>query len=114
MQATSGAKNVILLIDVSGSMSGNNIILAKESARAVVNTLSNNDFFGVVSFESSAATVYTDKLLRATEVHKESAIEAIFKLNAGGGTNFKVAFEKGFEILNTGESDEFGAPCTNG
>ena len=48
--ATSGAKNVILLIDTSGSMYGDRMTLAKSAATAVINTLSNNDFLAVVSF----------------------------------------------------------------
>ena len=52
--ATSGGKNVILFIDISGSMDGNRINIAKQAAKSVVNTLSNNDFLGVVTFSTSA------------------------------------------------------------
>jgi hypothetical protein len=55
--ATSGAKNVILLIDTSGSMYGERLTLAKDAATNVVNTLSNSDFVGVISFGSSASNV---------------------------------------------------------
>lgn len=48
--ATSGSKNVILLIDISGSMDGAPIAVAKEAAKNVINTLSNSDFIGVVVF----------------------------------------------------------------
>ena len=46
--ATSGAKNVILLIDTSGSMYGSRLTILKDAATAVVNTLSNNDFVAVI------------------------------------------------------------------
>ena len=52
--ATSGGKNVILMVDISGSMDGNRINLAKEAAKSVINTLSNNDFIGVITFSSTA------------------------------------------------------------
>ena len=52
--ATSGAKNVLIIIDVSGSMSGSRMSLAKDAAKSVINTLGNTDFVGVVQFESSA------------------------------------------------------------
>lgn len=35
-------------------MGGNRITLAKEAAKSVVNTLSNNDFLGVITFGSTA------------------------------------------------------------
>ena len=36
------------MIDTSGSMTGDRMTLAIDAAKAVVNTLSNNDFVGVI------------------------------------------------------------------
>ena len=67
MAATSGAKNVLIIIDVSGSMSdGSRMSLAKDAAQSVVSTLGNTDFVGLVKFESSAEKVYSKRILRAT------------------------------------------------
>lgn len=52
--AASGGKNVILFIDTSKSMEGDKLTLAKEAAKSVLTTFSNNDFIGVVSFNSQA------------------------------------------------------------
>ena len=41
---------MILIIDTSGSMELSKIDIAKEAAKRVINTLSNNDFVGVVKF----------------------------------------------------------------
>ena len=112
--ATSGAKNVILLIDTSGSMLGERMTLAKDAAKAVINTLSNNDFVGIISFGSSATTVNTTKVTRATIANKQGFTSAIDALEASGQTNYEGAFQKGFELLNAAQSDEYGAPCTNG
>ena len=68
---------MILMIDTSGSMSGERIDIAKSAAKSVVNTLSNNDFLGVISFGSTATTVYSSKITRATLTHKESLISEI-------------------------------------
>ena len=59
MTATSGSKNVILILDVSGSMHGNRLSIAKEAAKRVINTLSNNDFVGVVTFSDTAKIIYS-------------------------------------------------------
>lgn len=57
---------MILMIDTSGSMDGTRINLAKEAAKSVINTLSNNDFIGVITFSSSAQKLGSDKIVRAT------------------------------------------------
>lgn len=53
-------------------MDGNRINIAKSAAKAVVNTLSNNDFIGVVTFSSDANYLVSDRITRATTQHKEN------------------------------------------
>ena len=47
-------------------MSGTKLNAAKEAGKNVVNTLSNNDFVGVASFSSTARTLHSSKIERAT------------------------------------------------
>ena len=93
--AASGAKNVILMIDISGSMYGKRLTIAKDAASAVISTLSNSDFIGVIKFSSSASVVYSSRLIRATNSKKEALIKEIEKLSAGGWTNFEAAIREG-------------------
>jgi Mg-chelatase subunit ChlD len=75
---SSGSKNVILIIDVSGSMSSNNrIATAIAAAKAAVNTFSNNDFIGVIKFSSSASSLVNGQIKRATTSYKNRLIAAI-------------------------------------
>ena len=54
--AASGPKDVILVLDVSGSMSFlNRLNIMKEAAKTVIETLSFVDFVGIVKFASSAS-----------------------------------------------------------
>ena len=48
--ATSGKKNLILMIDTSSSMAGQRIKLAAEAAKSVVQSLGVTDQFAVVTF----------------------------------------------------------------
>lgn len=80
--ATSGAKNVILMIDTSSSMLGDGLDVAKTAAKSVINTLSNNDFVGVISFDSRARTVYSNRITRATLEHQWKLEEEIDYLEA--------------------------------
>lgn len=67
MIATSGAKNVILIIDISGSMEGTKLTIAKAAAKSVINTLSNSDFIGVLSFSDEATIINSNRIVRATD-----------------------------------------------
>ena len=55
-----------MIIDRSGSMDGARISIAKDAANAVIDTLSNNDFIGVVQFSSSASALDVNRVERAT------------------------------------------------
>ena len=90
------------------------IIIAREAASAVINTLSNNDFLGVISFSSTASTVYSSTITRATIAHKAAIIEKVGELYPTGQTNFEDAIRLGFSMLNAATKDEYGAPCLNG
>lgn len=94
MTAASGSKNVILLLDISGSMESDfKLVSAKEALISVVKTLSNNDFVGIVTFSDEAQS---RSLSRATIENKESIIEYIEGLEGSGSTNYKAAFDKAF------------------
>lgn len=51
-------------------MEGDRLFLAKNAAEAVIGTLSNNDFLGVVSFNGNAQSVHFDRIVRATKDNK--------------------------------------------
>ena len=109
--ATSGAKNIILIIDISGSMSGNRITIAKSAAKSVINTLSNSDFIGVLAFNDEVTTLNSNRVVRATDEVKTKLAEAIDELTVDGKTNYEAAFQQGFNMLDAAADDEFGAPC---
>ena len=58
------------MIDTSGSMFGDRLSIAKDAATAVINTLSNSDFVGVISFSNKARNIYSNKIIRATSTDK--------------------------------------------
>ncbi|TET32325.1 MAG: VWA domain-containing protein [Planctomycetota bacterium] len=72
-----------LVIDRSGSMSGDKIELAKEAARSSTEVLRQNDRVGVVAFDSEARWV-----VPMTFAGEQSFIsDKISRLTAGGGTH---------------------------
>ncbi len=79
------AREVILLIDRSCSMSGIPIMRAREIAESLVRSLGSRDTFDVISFADSAEA-YTGHPVPASDGNKEAASTWIGRLEAGGGT----------------------------
>ena len=61
---------MIIIVDTSQSMFGRKLTQAKKAIRKVLNTLNINDFVGVVEFNSKARSLYSSKILRATNALK--------------------------------------------
>lgn len=107
--AASGPKNLVVMLDTSGSMGqASRLSIAKQAATAVVNALSFVDYFAIVEF-SSTASPYEEYLVGATAESKEKGAEFIDDLSSGGGTNFVAGFDYAFEILKRGR----GSNCEN-
>lgn len=85
------AKDVIFVIDISGSMQGEKIKQAKESLRfGLTKTLNEDDRFNIVAFESSIKTMGHD-LVQATRANITRALDFVDRLKADGGTNINDA-----------------------
>jgi len=85
-----------MVIDRSGSMSGQKLELAKKAGRATVRELDKRDRVGIIAFDSAP-----QKLIRMTRASAKSKFDrALGKLNAGGGTAIGAALEDAFEMLN--------------
>ena len=84
-------KDVLLVLDTSGSMRGAKLAQAKRAAKYVLENLNREDRFGIVAF-SSGAHIYAKQL--SDIHHAESALSFIDDLTAGGGTNIDLAFQE--------------------
>ena len=113
--ATSGPKNVILVIDVSGSMHRfSRLDLAKEAAKTVVNTLTNFDFVGLVTFSGTATTQRVNGnniMVPATNQNLLTIETVIDQLSANGETNFDAAFREAFRLLDRSKRTEADSGC---
>ncbi len=78
-------RDYVFLIDVSGSMSGFPINLAKKLFRDLIGGLRPTDTFNVVLF-SGASEVLSPQPLAATEGNIEKAVALLSRQGGGGGT----------------------------
>lgn len=86
-------REVMLLVDVSGSMDGQPLAHAKAVAKGIVQHLSARDTFNVLSFASGVAQM-NPKARRATAAGKAEGLRWIDNLKAGGGTELERAVVK--------------------
>ncbi len=89
-----------LVIDKSGSMSGDKMKLALEAASAAVDFLSDRDSVAVIAFDSEAQTVVD---LGKVE-DKQAILRAIGSIQEGGGTEIYEGLERAYEMLHPNDA----------
>ena len=112
--ASSGPKDVVIVLDVSGSMSDyGRLDLAKKAAITVVETLTISDRVAIIAFSDYAYQVHsgTDLLVRATNENKQLLIDQIQALTEGGATNFHAGFQQAFDALERTIQQEYTSGC---
>ena len=110
---SSGPKNVVLILDVSGSMmNGNRFSLMKQAARRIISTLTVSDRILIVPFSSTAKPITENGFMfKATKDNKEILENRVENLEAVGSTNFHDAFLKAFDVLDASVTEEITAAC---
>jgi len=83
-------KDVIFVLDKSGSMQGEKIDQAKNALKFCVKSLKDKDRFGIIVFSTDVDEL-DDSLLTATKANVEKAERFIDKLDATGGTDINDA-----------------------
>ncbi|XP_036005227.1 voltage-dependent calcium channel subunit alpha-2/delta-1a [Fundulus heteroclitus] len=100
IQGAASPKDMLILVDASGSVSGLTLKLIKTSVSKMLETLSDDDFVNVVSFNKNATPVACFKnLVQANVRNKRMLKEAVQGLKAEGITNYTSGFELAFEQL---------------
>ena len=88
------AKNVVFVIDVSGSMQGAKMAQTKQAMIAILDDLHPDDTFNIVTFASGVSKWSEAGLVRVDESNVEAAKQFVEGLEADGGKNLDIAISK--------------------
>uniref|UniRef100_A0A3B1K6Q2 Inter-alpha-trypsin inhibitor heavy chain 3 n=1 Tax=Astyanax mexicanus TaxID=7994 RepID=A0A3B1K6Q2_ASTMX len=92
-------KNVIFIIDRSGSMHGRKIQQTRSALDQILGDLDSDDHFGLILFDSSV-DVWKPELIQATSSNVNLAKQFVETIQARGATNINDAVLKGVAMLN--------------
>ncbi|XP_044741328.1 voltage-dependent calcium channel subunit alpha-2/delta-3 isoform X3 [Chrysoperla carnea] len=114
IEAATSPKDVVILVDNSGSMTG----LRKEIARHVVNnildTLGNNDYVNIFSFANETLEIvpcFEGLLVQATLANVRELKIGMESIETNNIANFTAALIKSFELLLSYRREKEGARC---
>lgn len=91
-------KDVIFLVDTSGSMSGESISQAESGLKRCLDILEKGDRFSIIRFASDFSS-FSPELRAVSDDKLQAAKEYINHLDADGGTEMQPALESAFAML---------------
>lgn len=85
-------RDIVLILDKSGSMHGTAITQAKQAIRLAISRLPKDARFNLIAFDNAASSVF-NSLQPANEKFITRAFEALDRLEANGGTEMREALD---------------------
>ncbi|KFQ73894.1 Inter-alpha-trypsin inhibitor heavy chain H3, partial [Phaethon lepturus] len=92
-------KNVIFVIDISGSMSGREIEQTREALLKILEDIKEHDFFNFILFGSEVHT-WKEALIKATPENLDEARKFVRGIDTEGLTNLHGGIMRGIDMLN--------------
>jgi Ca-activated chloride channel family protein len=115
-EAVRAERDVVLVLDRSGSMGGWKMVAARRAAARIVDTLSTGDRFAVLSFDTVVERPerLPDGLVAATDRNRYRAVEHLSRLEARGGTDMLAPLEQALALLGDTARDRVLVLVTDG
>ncbi|KAF3689884.1 Voltage-dependent calcium channel subunit alpha-2/delta-3 [Channa argus] len=115
IQAATSPKDVVILVDVSGSMKGLRLTIARQTVSSILDTLGDDDFFNIIAYNQEIHYVepcLNGTLVRADRTNKDHFREHLDKLFAKGIGLLGEALTEAFTILNDFNQTGRGSVCS--
>uniref|UniRef100_A0A671YMH1 Calcium channel, voltage dependent, alpha2/delta subunit 3 n=1 Tax=Sparus aurata TaxID=8175 RepID=A0A671YMH1_SPAAU len=115
IQAATSPKDVVILVDVSGSMKGLRLTIARQTVSSILDTLGDDDFFNIIAYNQEIHYVepcLNGTLVRADRTNKDHFREHLDKLFAKGIGLLGEALAEAFTILSDFNQTGRGSVCS--
>uniref|UniRef100_A0A8C1VVJ4 Calcium channel, voltage dependent, alpha2/delta subunit 3 n=1 Tax=Cyprinus carpio TaxID=7962 RepID=A0A8C1VVJ4_CYPCA len=115
IQAATSPKDVVILVDVSGSMKGLRLTIARQTVASILDTLGDDDFFNIIAYNQEIHYVepcLNGTLVQADSTNKDHFKEHLDKLFAKGIGLLGNALTEAFTILNEINQIGRGSSCS--
>nr|XP_046251613.1 inter-alpha-trypsin inhibitor heavy chain H6 [Scatophagus argus] len=97
-------KDVIFVIDVSGSMIGTKIKQTKQAMSTILEDLREGDHFNIITFSDKVHTWKKGRTVRATRQNVRDAKDFVKRIIAEGWTNINAALLSAAQLVNPSSS----------
>ncbi|KAM4615648.1 voltage-dependent calcium channel subunit alpha-2/delta-4 [Polymixia lowei] len=114
IQAATSPKDVIIVVDVSGSMKGLRLTIAKHTINTILDTLGENDFVNIIAYSDYVRYVepcFKGTLVQADLDNREHFKLLVEELHVKGEGKVKKAMKESFKILNEATAQGQGSLC---
>ncbi|XP_062390999.1 inter-alpha-trypsin inhibitor heavy chain H3-like isoform X1 [Sardina pilchardus] len=91
-------KNVVFVVDQSGSMAGKKIEQTRTALLKILGDLDEDDHFGLICFDDKISP-WKQKLLRATQQNLDKAKKIVTTITDRGGTDINAAVLEGVKMI---------------
>ncbi|XP_065211724.1 voltage-dependent calcium channel subunit alpha-2/delta-3-like isoform X3 [Planococcus citri] len=115
IEAATDPKDVMILIDNSGSMMGLKREIARHTINTILETLSPNDFVNIIHFNNDSRPLvrcFNDSLVQANVLTiRKLKLGVENMMNATNLANFTKALQKAFTVLESHRRDKLASMC---
>ncbi|XP_037622222.1 voltage-dependent calcium channel subunit alpha-2/delta-4-like isoform X3 [Sebastes umbrosus] len=114
IQAATSPKDIIIMVDISGSMKGLKMTIAKHTINTILDTLGENDFVNVIAYTDYVRYVepcFKGTLVQADLDNREHFKQLVEELHVKGEAKIKNAMKESFKILNEARANGQGSMC---
>ncbi|XP_052590310.1 inter-alpha-trypsin inhibitor heavy chain H1 isoform X3 [Peromyscus californicus insignis] len=110
---TNLSKNLVFVIDISGSMEGQKVRQTKEALLKILEDVKPGDNFDLVLFGSQVQS-WRGSLVPASKANLQAAQDFVRRFSLAGATNLNGGLLRGIEILNKaqGSHSELSSPAS--
>ncbi len=107
------AKNVVFVLDTSGSMSGPKFDQAREALKFVLERLNARDNFNLVDYNSKVSS-WQPEMAGLSPENRQSALRYVDNLRSGGNTNIEEALKTAFAMMGDPKAPNYLVFLTDG